>query len=155
MDTPHLEFLVVVDSQEALEKAIHAISSKSGTFFSLVHYSNEEVGLGKIAINRFDLARIFDLGREYQVFAKGIIEAQKTAILPADPDLIQKIIASINEQYKWGKLKFLKSEEFEEDITHVYLERQDTGSLHDIFRLGYYYALELQKRYPEENHSIL
>ena len=155
MDHQSLEFLIVADSQEALEKAIHAISSKSGTSFSLLHYSNEEIGLGKIAINRFDLARIFDLGREYQVSAKGIIEAQKTVILPADPDLIQKVIDSINEQYKWGKLKFLKSEQFEEDIIHVYLERQDTGSLNDIFRLGYYYALEMQKMNSGEAPDIL
>ena len=150
----NLQFLVVADSQEALERALKSISSKSGTSFLLQSYSTDEIGLGKISANNFDASRIFDLGRQYQVFVKEEIENQKIALLPANPTIIQEVIEMINSKHEWGKLKFIKSETFEEDIDHVYVERKDTGSLYDVFRLGYYYALERQKKYPDDSEIL-
>jgi len=150
-----IEFLVVADNQDSLHKTIEYVNASSGSDFHLIDYTSDEVGLAKIQASIFDPSRVFDLGFRFHGFLVNEDMKPKEAILPANPIVLIDVIRFINSKYEFGKLKFIKSEQFEEDITHVYLERQDTGSLNDIFRLGYYYALEMQKMNSGEAPEIL
>lgn len=114
--------------------------------------------LGTIVTEHCDPFSLFEFGRYYHyytAFERKVKEAEKKIILMADPKLIKKATEQFNQQNKWSKIEFLKSEEFEDDIHYVYLDRSYSENLNDIFRLGSYYALEMQKKNSGEAPDIL